>query len=42
MLKSNLNISIKLPPRKKITNKLDINNMFAYSPRKNAAKVIAE
>jgi hypothetical protein len=30
------------PPKKKITNKLDINNIFAYSPKKNAANKIAE
>jgi len=33
----------KFPPeRKKITNKLDISKMLVYSPRKNAANVIAE
>jgi len=30
------------PPKKKITNRLDINNIFAYSPRKKAANIIAE
>jgi hypothetical protein len=30
------------PPKKKITNKLDINRIFAYSPKKNAANIIAE
>ena len=33
----------KCPPaKKKITNKLDINKMLAYSPKKNAANIIAE
>ena len=33
----------KFPPeRKKITNKEDINKIFAYSPRKKAANMIAE
>lgn len=32
-----------IPPAKnRITNKLDINKIFVYSPKKNAAKVIAE
>ncbi len=30
------------PERKKITNKEDINKIFAYSPKKNAANIIAE
>jgi hypothetical protein len=30
------------PPKKKITNKLDIKSIFAYSPKKNAANIIAE
>jgi hypothetical protein len=30
------------PPKNNITNKLDINKIFVYSPKKNAAKVIAE
>jgi hypothetical protein len=30
------------PPKKKITDKLDINKILAYSPRKKAANIIAE
>jgi hypothetical protein len=30
------------PPKKKITNKLDINKIFAYSPIKKAANKNAE
>jgi len=30
------------PPRNNITNKLDINNMFEYSAKKNIAKIIDE
>jgi hypothetical protein len=37
-----LTTSINPPPKKKITNKLDINKILVYSPRKKAAKVIAE
>jgi len=39
---SNLIISNNPPPKKNITNNTDINKIFAYSPKKNIAKVIEE
>jgi hypothetical protein len=30
------------PPKKKVTNKLDINKIFVYSPKKKAANIMAE
>jgi len=30
------------PPKKKITHKLDISKILAYSPKKKAANIIAE
>jgi hypothetical protein len=35
-------ISNNPPAKNKMTNKLDISKIFVYSPKKKAAKVIAE
>jgi hypothetical protein len=37
-----LDISTKPPPKKKITNKLDINKILVYSAKKKETNVIAE
>ena len=35
-------LGINHPPKKKITNIHEFNNIFVYSPKKNKAKLIAE
>jgi hypothetical protein len=42
LLKFKLKFLDNPPPKNNITNKLDINKILVYSPKKKAAKVIAE
>jgi hypothetical protein len=45
MFLSNKKMSVSVilpPPKKKITNKLDISKILEYSPKKKAANIIAE
>ena len=42
IVKGNKSTTGNQPPRNKTETKLLINNMLAYSPKKNKAKVIAE